>query len=46
MRDLELESKQKLWQWLISGALVLLIMETWLAGRLTAKKETVQGDDA
>jgi Mg-chelatase subunit ChlD len=46
MRDLELESKQKLWQWLISGALVLLIMETWLAGRLTAKKETDKGDDA
>ena len=46
MRDLELESKQKLWQWLISGALVLLIMETWLAGRLTAKKETGKGDDA
>jgi len=45
MRDLELESKQKLWQWLISGALVLLIMETWLAGRLTAKKETDKGDD-
>ena len=46
MRDLELESKQKLWQWLISGALVLLIMETWLAGRLAAKKETDKGDDA
>ncbi len=45
MRDLELESKQKLWQWLISGALLLLITETWLAGRLTVKKTKDEGDD-
>jgi Mg-chelatase subunit ChlD len=46
MRDIELESKQKLWQWLISGALLLLIMETWLAGRLTVKRTKDEGDDA
>ena len=46
MRDLELESTQKLWQWLISGALLMLIMETWLAGRLTARRTNDEGDDA
>ncbi len=34
MRDVELESRQKLWQWLIVAALAVLIFETWLAGRL------------
>ena len=31
----QLESRQKLWRWLIVAALVLLVAETWLAGRLS-----------
>ncbi len=34
MRDVELEGRQKLWRWLIAAALAILILETWLAGRL------------
>ncbi len=34
MRDVELEGRQKLWQWLITAALTVLVFETWLAGRL------------
>jgi hypothetical protein len=33
LRDVALENRQKLWQWLVVGALGLLIAETWLAGR-------------
>jgi hypothetical protein len=29
-----LESRQKLWQWLVAATLGVLIVETWLAGRL------------
>lgn len=32
-RDIELEGRQKIWRWLIAGALALLIFETWWAGR-------------
>lgn len=32
-RDVELESRQKVWRWLIVAALGVLILETWLAGR-------------
>ncbi len=28
----ELESKQRLWQWLLVASLVVLVLETWLAG--------------
>ncbi|HEY6166815.1 MAG TPA: BatA domain-containing protein [Verrucomicrobiae bacterium] len=31
----ELEGQQKLWRWLIVAALVVLMVETWLAGRVT-----------
>ncbi len=31
--DTELESRQKLWRWLLVGALAILLLETWLAGR-------------
>jgi hypothetical protein len=31
----QLENRQKLWRWLIVGALVVLMVETWLAGRVT-----------
>ncbi len=30
----ELESRQKLWRWLILGALAVLLIETWVAGSL------------
>jgi len=32
-RDTELESRQKVWRWLLVGCLGLLIVETWWAGR-------------
>jgi len=33
MRDRDIEDRQKVWKWLILGAIVLLIAETWLASR-------------
>lgn len=36
----ELEQRQKLWRWLIVAALVVLMMETWLAGWLTRMGRT------
>lgn len=38
-RDTELESRQKLWQWLLATTLVLLIIESWWAGRAERKME-------
>jgi lipopolysaccharide export LptBFGC system permease protein LptF len=35
LRDLELEGRQKLWQWLLVAALVLLALETWLGGLIS-----------
>ena len=32
LRDIELEGRQRLWQWLLVSALVLLGIETWLGG--------------
>lgn len=37
----ELENKQKLWRWLVVAALIALLGETWLSGRLTQKPATV-----
>ena len=37
----QLENRQKLWRWLIVAALVVLVLETWLAGRLTRRPATV-----
>jgi hypothetical protein len=34
MHNAELESRQKLWRWLILAAIGVLIVETWLAGRI------------
>jgi hypothetical protein len=31
----ELESRQRLWRWLILATLLVLLVESWLAGRLT-----------
>jgi hypothetical protein len=35
LRDAQLESRQKYWQWLIAAAFCVAISETWLAGRIT-----------
>jgi hypothetical protein len=37
LHDTELEDRQKLWRWLTLAALVLLLGETWMAGRLTRR---------
>jgi hypothetical protein len=37
LQAVELENQQKLWRRLIVAALVILVMETWLAGRLTRR---------
>lgn len=33
LKNSELENRQKMWRWLIVGALAVLLVETWLAGR-------------
>jgi hypothetical protein len=38
-RDIELESHQQLWRWLIVATIGLLIVETWLAGRTARWQE-------
>ena len=38
LKSIELEARQKFWQWLILAAIVTLFFETWLAGRLAAKR--------
>jgi hypothetical protein len=35
----ELEQRQKIWRWLIVTALVVLVLETWLAGWLTRRHQ-------
>lgn len=40
LRDIELESRQRAWQWLVAAALGVLIVETWLAGRLSRRMES------
>ena len=39
LRDRELEGRQKVWQWLIAAALVLLVAEGWWAGRQSQSRE-------
>jgi hypothetical protein len=34
LQSVELEGRQKLWRWLILATLIVLVVETWLAGRL------------
>jgi hypothetical protein len=34
MHNAELENRQKLWRWLILAAIGVLVVETWVAGRL------------
>ncbi len=38
----ELESRQRFWQWIIFAALLLLLAESWLAGRLTSTAATTE----
>lgn len=38
LRDVELESQQRLWQWLLMGVLGLLALETWLGGWLGRRR--------
>jgi hypothetical protein len=40
LQDVQLESRQKFWQWLILAALGLVVTETWLAGRATKQPLT------
>jgi hypothetical protein len=40
LHDVQLESRQKLWQWLMLAALGLVVAETWLAGRATKQPIT------
>lgn len=44
LRDLELEGRQRLWQWLLAGALCVLTLETWLAGRFSRATKEIGGD--
>jgi len=37
LKGAELESHQKLWRWLIVATLVILIVETWVAARLSRR---------
>jgi hypothetical protein len=37
LQNAELESRQKVWRWLLLSAFVVLLMETWLAGRTTRR---------
>jgi hypothetical protein len=45
LRAAELESRQKLWRWLIVATLVILIVETWIAARLS-RRVPVQAESA
>jgi hypothetical protein len=46
LRDRELESKQKLWKWLVLAALVVVGAETWLAGKRARRTQDVSGEPA
>jgi hypothetical protein len=39
LHNAELESRQKFWRWLILATVIVLIIETWLAGRLSRPRE-------
>lgn len=41
LKHAELESRQKLWRWLVMATLAVLLVETWLAARLTRPPQTV-----
>ncbi len=37
LKAAELESRQKLWRWLIAATLVVLIVETWIAAKISRR---------
>jgi hypothetical protein len=39
-QETEVESRQKLWRWIILGALLVLGLESWVSGRLTRGRVT------
>jgi len=45
LRDVELESQQRLWQWLLIGVLGLLALETWLGGWLGRRRRTTASSE-
>ena len=44
--SVELEREQKMWRWILTSVLALLIMEIWLAGRLTFPTGRLQGEQS
>lgn len=44
LRDIELESQQQLWRWLIVAVLGVLGIETWLAGRGSRTRTRSEGE--
>jgi hypothetical protein len=46
LRDVELEGRQRIWQWLVAAALGALIVETWLAGRLSRRADSNYRDSS
>ena len=40
LRDVELESQQKVWQWLLAAALLLMGLEAWFGGWLTRRSRS------
>ncbi len=40
----ESENEQKLWRWVLLAALIVLLTETWLAGRMTRSATESQGE--
>lgn len=46
LRDIELESRQQLWRWLIVAVLGVLGLETWLAARNSPHSKPTSGEHA
>jgi hypothetical protein len=44
MRDVELESHQKIWRWLLAAALMVMALETYVAGRVNRDQLVMIGD--
>ncbi len=42
---IDMENKQKLWRWLLIALLVVIMIETWLAGWLTRPAVLTQGEE-
>ena len=40
----EMESGQKLWRWILAAALIVLLLETWLSGRLARPAAVPEGE--